>query len=445
MSSPLRDPTELHNQVVEAAWEGLSSPERLIGVQSPPGAGKSSLVRTLATRWSADGRPQLPIVTQTNAQADDLCADLAIELGGTGNTVGRLHGSDYRPDDRLVAAGVPCSTDIQALSGCNVVIAPAAKWGYVNGTWSVAVIDEVYQMRSDDLLAVGHKFPRLLVVGDPGQLNPFTSGPGELFRGRPFNPVESAADTLRLTNPDARWLTLPVSWRLPPEAAEVVSGAFYTTPFQAGVAAGVRQLHIRPMTTGSLGNRVLAAAAASGWAFVELPEAHLPRTDPEAVEIITGLVEACVLAGLSHSDESVTLRPLTLSDIAVAVAHRDQRGQVKTSVDQILALHGLEAGSVVVDTANRLQGRQFRIVIAWHPLSGRRDASAFHLEAGRLCVMLSRHRHACIIVGRAGIREQLDSHPGTEPIWIGEAPPAVDGWEANLAVLDALESYRISA
>ncbi len=48
-----------------------------------------------------------------------------------------------------------------------------------------------------------------------------------------------------------------------------------------------------------------------------------------------------------------------------------------------------------VDTANRLQGAGFDVTIVLHPLSGRRDATAFHLEAGRLCVLASRHRHAC--------------------------------------------------
>jgi predicted nucleic acid-binding protein len=48
------------------------------------------------------------------------------------------------------------------------------------------------------------------------------------------------------------------------------------------------------------------------------------------------------------------------------------------------------------------------VVIVLHPLSGRRDATAFHLEAGRLCVLASRHRHACIMVARAGIPELLE-------------------------------------
>lgn len=436
----------LHDRVVDATWEALVGSARVTGVESPPGAGKSTLVRTMAMRWSADRRSQLPVLTQTNAQADDLCADLAADFAGTGYTVGRLHGGAYVADHRLVAAGVACSTDIAALATCDVVIAPAKKWAYVTtGAWPAAVIDEVYQMRSDHLLAVAGRFSRLLVVGDPGQLKPFTTGDESLVRGRPLSPIETAADTLRLTHPDSEWLTLPVSWRLPPEAATVVSDAFYTTPFQAGVGAGIRRLHMPPRTAGLLTNRALASAAGSGWAFVELPEAHLPRTDPEAVQVIAELVDACVDSELTVTDEFGGPRPLRLEDIAVGVAHRDQRGHVGAAVDRCLLARGIPSGSITVETANRLQGRQFELIIAWHPLSGRRDASTFHLEAGRLCVMLSRHRHACIVVGRAGIRSQLESHPGVEPIWIGEAPPAVDGWEANLALLDGLDAHRIAA
>ncbi|MBB5112506.1 hypothetical protein FHU28_002345 [Micromonospora echinospora] len=93
--------------------------------------------------------------------------------------------------------------------------------------------------------------------------------------------------------------------------------------------------------------------------------------------------------------------------------------------------------------ANKLQGRQFEVVIAWHPLSGRRDASAFHLEAGRLCVLASRHRQACIVVTRDGVRQQLDAYPHTEPVWIGAATPEVDGWEANHRFLDGLNHFAV--
>jgi hypothetical protein len=83
-----------------------------------------------------------------------------------------------------------------------------------------------------------------------------------------------------------------------------------------------------------------------------------------------------------------------------------------------------------VDTANRLQGREYDVTVVLHPLSGRRDATAFHLKAGRLCVLTSRHRQACVIVGRAGIHELLDAHPSTEPVHIHEPVKFPDGWAA---------------
>jgi hypothetical protein len=80
-----------------------------------------------------------------------------------------------------------------------------------------------------------------------------------------------------------------------------------------------------------------------------------------------------------------------------------------------------------------------------HPLSGRRDATAFHLEAGRLCVLTSRHRHACIVVARAGIPELLDAHPATEPVHLNVPAKFPDGWAANHAVMAHLANRKVRA
>jgi hypothetical protein len=90
-----------------------------------------------------------------------------------------------------------------------------------------------------------------------------------------------------------------------------------------------------------------------------------------------------------------------------------------------------------------LQGREYDVTVVLHPLSGRRDASAFHLEAGRLCVLASRHRHACIVVARAGIAELLDAHPSAEPVHLNSPVKFPDGWEANFKVLEHLAGYRV--
>jgi hypothetical protein len=46
-----------------------------------------------------------------------------------------------------------------------------------------------------------------------------------------------------------------------------------------------------------------------------------------------------------------------------------------------------------------------------------------------------------VVVTRAGVREQLDAYPATEPVWLGDVPPQVDGWEANHTFLESLTPY----
>jgi hypothetical protein len=189
-------------------------------------------------------------------------------------------------------------------------------------------------------------------------------------------------------------------------------------------------------------DQVLRLAARNSWCLAEPPNAHLPRTDPQAIKVITGLAHRLLTARASVVNGREQ-RPLAAEHLAIGVTHRDQRSLLRPAVDQVCSELCLPDGSIVVDTANRLLGRQFEVVIAWHPLSGRRDASAFHLEAGRLCVLASRHRQACIIVSRAGIQEQLAAYPHTEPVWIGAATPEVDGWEANHRFHEHLAAYAV--
>ncbi|WP_199844988.1 DNA2/NAM7 family helicase, partial [Streptomyces scabiei] len=123
---------------------------------------------------------------------------------------------------------------------------------------------------------------------------------------------------------------------------------------------------------------------------------------------------------------------------AVGTAHRAQAAAVRA------ALAELGVTDVVVDTANRLQGREYDVTVVLHPLSGRPDATAFHLETGRLCVLASRHRHACIVVCRAGVDDLLDDHPSTEPVQLGVTVKFPDGWEAMMSTWAHWSEHRVS-
>lgn len=440
----IADPSASHRDVLETMSSAVDSDVRTILVESPPGAGKSTLTRTIAARIAAKG--QAAILTQTNDQADDHVRELVRELGGKGVRIGRLHSSQYHaPDDLLsLAAGgsIRLDSSVAGLTSCDVIVAPAAKWAHVDaGPWPIGLIDEVFQMRSDLLMSVAPRFRRFAGVGDPGQLHPWSASDDRVIKGVPLSPLETAGATLLASHPDTPVLHLPVSWRLREEAARLVSAAFYAKPFGSGATNRRLTLPIAPLVD-SL-DASIREAAHGGWSLLELPSAYLPQTDPELVQVIASLVSRLLSCSATYQDDAGTPRSLAAGDLAVGVAHRDQRGFVRLAVDAALEAMGLPAGSVVVDTANRLQGRQFQVVVAWHPLSGRRDATEFHLEAGRLCVLMSRHRHACIVVGRAGIRQQLEAYPGTDPVWLGEALPAVDGWTANLNALEVLEQHRV--
>lgn len=419
---------------------------RLIMVDSPPGAGKSTLVVTLG-RQRAERGDRVPVVTQTNDQADDLARSFAATFADSAFLIGRLHRTDYTvPADLASDPRVLCATQVTDLSGCAVVVAPAKKWAYVDGAglnWRYGVIDEVYQMRSDGLQEIARLFPALVAVGDPGQLSPFTSGEEALVRGIDGSPLESAADVL-LRRPDAHHVTLPVSWRLTTAATELVSSAFYTVPFRAGTLPSARTLQLRGLGSDPVG-QVLGHAATSGWGLLELPEAFMPTADPGAVSALSALVRRAITAGGMCRDESDRLYPLDARGIAIGVAHREQVRAVRAELAPMLAELGLARDAVTVDTANRLQGRQFELVLAWHPMSGRASSGSFHVDAGRLCVLLTRHRQACVLVTRAGLRARLDAYPQPDPLWLGERENTVDGWEANLQVLEKLAQHRVAA
>ena len=135
-------------------------------------------------------------------------------------------------------------------------------------------------------------------------------------------------------------------------------------------------------TTASFGenpyDEALETAAASGWALYELPARHTVRTDAEAVTACAALAARLLQRGaVSYSERAAAGAPVT------AEPHRGGDGAPGPGPGDPCGAAGNGIGGITVDTANRLQGREFDVVIVLHPLSGRRDATAFHLEAGR--------------------------------------------------------------
>ena len=409
-------------------------------VQAPAGAGKTGLVTRLASKLGTDGAV-VGIITQTNEQANDLVRRYAGEYPG--QRIARLHSKQNVPGP--FPPNVEVTADAQTAVRSGVVVTTSHKWAYAApdlgpGTIDVGIVDEAYQMGGSRLLYLAEVFPRFDLVGDPGQLDPFTAIETDRWTSRPENPTLNAVETMRQFNDPAYLGTLPVTRRLPVTAADLVREAFYIDlDFGAATVAADRQLGLRRVTSSTALDQTLECAVAHGWAHAVLPSAPVQRTDRELASVVARLAGRALERGIERVADDRAAGVLTADRIAIGAAHRDQCTAVRS------ALADLGVSGVVVDTANRLQGREFDLVIAWHPLSGELDASSFHLDIGRLCVLTTRHRHACIVVSRRGITDLLDTCvPSGEGLLGAADDRTISGWEANAVLLDHLEAFSVA-
>jgi AAA domain len=323
---------DLAARAVADVLADLARGRRGVVVDSPPGAGKSSLVVRAATDLAAVGEPVM-VVAQTNGQVDDLADRLATATPRL--AVGRLSAQDYLPAPRVAGhTTVSVAQQVRDLTGCPVIVGTAAKWATVtDGSWPWAVVDEAYQMRSDMLLRIASRFDRALFVGDPGQLDPFSTVDIDRWTGLAWDPMQSAVAVLLRSNPGVQVRRLPVSWRLPDSAVPVVAEAFYPFDgFLAGTGPGQRRLEF---TTSALGaspvDEALETAATSGWALYELPARHAVRTDGEAVAACAALAERLLQRGaVCYSERAQAGDPLTAGRIAIGTAHRDQAQAIRS-------------------------------------------------------------------------------------------------------------------
>lgn len=422
---------------------GLVGSEAAVVASAPAGAGKSGLVvEAVGALREADLR--VAVATPTNEQAYELVRRLA--RAWPDDTVTFVPSSTAQLPAETVALDNVGVVKAAESDDADLVVATLAKLGNAHGRgdmggFDVLVLDEAYQADAARYFAAAGVAPTHLVVGDRGQLLPFsTIDDPARWRGLAEDPLRSAVGVLLANHPATVEHHLPITRRLDARAVPVVRAFYPGMRFGAWVKEGVRALDLGRRPGADRIGRTLRQAAATGWAHLELPGAPVLTADDETIELVAGMVER-LLAGRPRVRCERDSRPVPLAAerVAIAVSHREQRDFLRMAIDD----RGLD---VVVDTANRLQGLEFDVVVAWHPLAGLDDVDEFHLEAGRLCVMLTRHRHACIVVGRSTDRELVVGPPPATPAWLGvRGDTLLEGWETHRAVFEALRSHRVEA
>ena len=423
----------------------VSLSQRAIVLKAPAGAGKSGAVCRAAIEAARLGHRVL-VTGQTNSQVQDLVRRL-VQTSADVPIAYCPASSVPTPDDFSVLPSVSV-VDAAAAAHRQLVVATTHKVAFSpdSGDFDAAVIDEAYQCDSTLLYCIANRSECWLLVGDPGQLDPFSTADVSQWRGLAEDPTLTAVDVLLHNYPATPVHPFPISRRLSPSAVGLVSGSFYPDlSFEAATLEGERELRLGNGAGTTTGYEVMADAAldqagTSGWAHVVLPARRSLSADQEVAETITATVARLLTRqAKARCERWPTQYLLTQPRIAVGVAHRDQRDLMQG----LLQAEGL--CDVRVDTANSLQGLEFDVTVVWHPLTGQFEADEFHLDPGRMCVLLSRHRHACIVVGRESDSELLRYQPAMQERWLGlHADPVTLGWEAHSAVLAAMSEHRVA-
>lgn len=320
-------------RLIQRALAGSAKSQAVVGV-APAGAGKSYAVGTSVIE-ARKRNLRVYVGTPTNEQAYALVFHLAQRLPG--ETIAWVPSSKAS----LPAHSFPNIVTRKAkhANGDAICVATLDKLGdaFARGDLAPAnllLLDEAYQANSVHYYKVAGLAPSHLLLGDSGQLAPFSTAPeGDRWRGLDEDPLLRAVEVLDRMHPGTFKEFLPITRRLDPRAVPVVRAFYPGHAFGAAVLPGIRRLDLAP--SGSVpDDAILDHAATAGWAHVELPATAVLLADAETVSLLVRLTQRLLARNARVKCENNPAgRPLEPRDIAVCVSHNDQKDQLRMALD----------------------------------------------------------------------------------------------------------------
>lgn len=393
-------------------------------VESPPGGGKTYLLEETVALLALHFDTSVAVACPSNSQADDLALRMV-------NSFPSLVVDRFISQDHLVPETIETHPRINVVTKrddlCStVIVATVDKLARGNqlSNLDFLLIDEAYQVQSAKYDLIREAAPRNMLIGDPGQISPIVRTSTRFWADDPSGPQQPAPDAI-LHRGEAHRFQLPLSRRLPQDSVDLIQPAFYDQLMFYGLAAaGQRTLTSSISGMTSEDSLLDTSLSAGSLAMIQLPQKETLPVDPDIVQLVAKIIQRLLARNFIYDDDGQT-GLLTASDIGIVVFHREQ----VTALRQVLAPTLKE---VYVETANRFQGLQRRVIITLHPLSGKRRPDPFSVEPGRMCVALSRHRIQCIILGRGGIPDILDKYVPDDIRLLGQDNDLTySGWQSH--------------
>lgn len=339
-------------------------------VDSPPGAGKSTLIVEAVATLLRRSPLSITVACPTRRGAYDMAERLVAALGA---------GPDVPDVVHAVSGGThPAGTIAGAdRDRRHVIVRTVASCAFAPPEVNVLFVDEAYQTTFSQIAVAADGADQVVLVGDPGQIGPVVTQNTEVWEGWESAPHLRAPEVFGVRE-DATVMQLDATYRLGPDTVHAIS-PLYDFEFESR--------RVERTMVDSDGN----------------PIPELSHVEVEPPGSIGDMATMRVVADLAISHVGMTVEtvdddgdPITLvlddSDIAVVVSHNVQA----TALDGILRAAG--HGGISVGTADRMQGGQWHAVVALDPLIGHTTTSPHQINPGRLCVMASRHMTAMVWV-----------------------------------------------
>ena len=407
----IRDQIQAKSQdVIAKLLKHIAGTGKLCIIKAPPGSGKTfTLLKAVAFSYQRGDR--IAVATQTNAQADDVCRRLVRDYPDVHVTRFGASGTAV-PEDLDGHIGWVTATQDLPTARC-LVVGTTAKWSLVGLSQSFdrLFVDEAWQMTWCDCMLLQPVASKFVLIGDPGQIPPVVTVAVNRWETSPRAPHMPAPELI-LRDPGITKLTLelPACRRLPADSVELVR-PFYDFHFDAWAKPGERSVRLKAKRKLDSLDRALDSwdQGSNIIATLRTPEGGPPLEEDVEIASLAAQLASRILArgATAIDDDDGELRPVSPEDIGIAATHRLMNSAIQRALAQAARSRG---GAIRVDTPERWQGLERKVMIVIHPLSGVVQPSAFDLETGRLCVMAFRHRAGLIVVSRDHVHDTLERH-----------------------------------
>ena len=365
----------------------LALGDSVFAIQGPPGSGKTytgaRMICELVKRGKKIGvtalshkviRNLLDAVVEA-AQEKGVAGVRCMHRETTGEESDGVAVAKKNNDEALEALR---SGEANVLGGTSWLWSPEPSFEAVD----VLFIDEAGQMSLADVLAVSQSAKKLVLLGDPQQLERPLKG------SHPVGAEKSALEHLlngRKTISEDMGFLLPESWRLHPEVCKFTSSVFYEDKLSSHPIARSRVLE---------GHAWLSGA---GLWFVPAKHDGNRNSCAEEVEIVVRIVEGLLKPEVKWFYSAGNSRHLNEDDILIVAPYNAQ------VADLSLRLPKMRIGTV-----DKFQGQEAPVVIYSLTTSSPEDAPRgmeFLYSMNRLNVATSRAMSNVIVVGNPRLFE----------------------------------------